>query len=84
MMSGEVTRGTTEKKGQGGILPAKGDFGCHYIVKYGNSYYDPSYGGLNVATQELWENASIAGFAVLFFADKNDPNLIETDFDEMP
>lgn len=49
--------------GQGNDNPYS-EFYNHFIVKYNNKYYDPSYGGGVYDTQEEWEDASLAGFLV--------------------
>ncbi len=33
----------------------------HFIVQYGGSFYDPSYGSAPLATHSAWENGSIDG-----------------------
>jgi hypothetical protein len=74
--------------GQGNPNPP-GAFYNHFIVKYGNRYYDPSYGGPSYASQWEWEDASLDGFfreiGGLVYAKKNDlgQNNVETLFVEL-
>ena len=70
--------------GQGNANPP-GRFYNHFIVKYNNQYYDPSYGNGPYASQAAWENASLDGFFKDLagggtVAKKNDPNVVETSF----
>ncbi len=70
--------------GQGNPNPPSA-FVNHFIVRWGNQYYDPSYGGPVYPSQAAWENASLAGFVFtdqfgLTWAKKNNPNVIETKF----
>ena len=48
------------------IMTLQGGFFNHYIVSYGGSYYDPSYGTGPFASQSAWENASIAGYRKVY------------------
>jgi len=50
--------------GQGNPNPP-GAFYNHFIVKYDDKYYDPSYGGGPFRTKEQWEDNSLDGFSIL-------------------
>ena len=47
--------------GQGNGNP-RADFDNHAIVKYNNTYYDPSYGSSKKASKIEWEDSSIDGY----------------------
>jgi len=50
--------------GQGNPNPPPA-FYNHFIVKYDNKYYDPSYGGGPFRTREQWEDRSLDGFSIV-------------------
>ena len=72
-------------------IPAQGNddppyaFNAHWITRYNNTYYDPSYGTPKVTGQDrdiLYENASFDGYGNLGVtrARKNDPVLNEVTY----
>lgn len=67
--------------GQGTANPP-GGFESHFIVGFGGSFYDPSYGSGPFSSQAAWENASLDGFldqcGSIDVFKKNDPAQIET------
>jgi hypothetical protein len=59
--------------GQNTAPPSEKLFGNHYIVSYGSTYYDPSYGVTYTSAQDF-ENKSVAGYAEILATDNPSPS----------